>query len=373
MCDSPYQLILSAFNHMKNSQEKVSFMIWTGDSPPHVPVKELSTDLVINIIGNMTSTILNNFPDIKVFPALGNHDYWPQDQLPMSANEIYSAVAQFWKPWLTEEAISTLKKGGFYSQIYKSNATQQQLRIISLNTNLYYSPNEATVNVSDPANQLEWLEDTLESSFQKKEKVYVIAHVPVGYLPFVRDTTAMRTYYNERLVMILRKYSQIIAGQFYGHTHRDSLMVLLDGKGRPVNSLFVAPAVTPIKGLAELDSNNPGVRLYQYDPNDYSIQDLWQYFLNLTDANMKKKPDWKLEYIMTDAYSIQDLQPGTLHSLVQQFKESQSKQFQNYYKHFRVSYDSSFVCEGYCKIDHLCAIQCLDEASYKDCIASGIL
>lgn len=48
------------------------------DSPPHVPVKELSTKLVINIIGNMSSTIRSFFPDLQVFPALGNHDYWPQ-------------------------------------------------------------------------------------------------------------------------------------------------------------------------------------------------------------------------------------------------------------------------------------------------------
>lgn len=48
------------------------------DSPPHVPVEELSTKLVINIIGNMSSTIHSFFPDLQVFPALGNHDYWPQ-------------------------------------------------------------------------------------------------------------------------------------------------------------------------------------------------------------------------------------------------------------------------------------------------------
>lgn len=42
--------------------------------------------------------------------------------------------------------------------------------------------------------------------------------------------------------------------------------------GKPVNSLFVAPAVTPVKDLWEADSNNPGVRLYQYDPLSYSIR-----------------------------------------------------------------------------------------------------
>lgn len=66
-------------------------------------------------------------------------------------------------------------------------------------------------------------------------QVFVIAHVPVGYLPFVRNTTAIREYYNERLVEIFRRYSTVIAGQFFGHTHRDSIMVLLDKKGNNIH------------------------------------------------------------------------------------------------------------------------------------------
>jgi hypothetical protein len=62
--------------------------------------------------------------------------------------------------------------------------------------------------------------------------VFIIAHVPVGYLPFTRDVTAIRKRHNERLVYIFRKYSHVITGHFYGHTHRDSVMVLLDEEGR---------------------------------------------------------------------------------------------------------------------------------------------
>ncbi|KAH0622273.1 hypothetical protein JD844_024429, partial [Phrynosoma platyrhinos] len=271
MCDSPYQLILSALQYIKDSSQQASFMIWTGDSPPHIPVKELSTKIVIDIIGNLTSTVRGFFPDLQVFPALGNHDYWPQDQLPVSTSEVYSAVADFWKPWLTDEAVSTFRKGGFYTQIFQPNATAQPLRIISLNTVLYYFPNNVTRNMTDPANQFEWLEHVLETAQQNKEKVYVIGHVPVGYLPYIRNITAIRKHYNERLIEIFRKHSNIIAGQFFGHTHRDSIMVLLDEKGKPVNSLFVAPAVTPVKDFWEADTNNPGVRLYQYDPPSYNL------------------------------------------------------------------------------------------------------
>ncbi|MBN3303245.1 ASM3A phosphodiesterase, partial [Amia calva] len=362
MCDSPYQLIQSAFQYMQQVEQQPDFMIWTGDSPPHVPAKELSTETVINIISNMTHTIQGHFPHLPVYPALGNHDYWPQDQLPVSTNKIYEAVSELWKPWLKPEALKTLRTGGFYSQIVEPN-----LRLISLNTILYYSPNNETLNITDPAGQFEWLEETLVTSRQSNEKVYVIAHVPVGYLPFARGITAVREHFNERLVGIFREFSDVIAGQFYGHTHRDSIMVLLDQQGQAVSSLFVTPAVTPIKGSSESDSNNPGFRFYQYSSQDFRLLDIWQYYLNLTEANEGKKSDWKLEYKMTEAFNIPDIQPKSLHELALRFEKPQSKAFQKYYNNFLVSYDNTLVCEGMCKVSQVCAIQFLDHDSYSMC------
>ncbi|XP_053448196.1 acid sphingomyelinase-like phosphodiesterase 3a [Nycticebus coucang] len=365
LCDSPYQLILSAFEFIKNSGQEAYFMIWTGDSPPHVPVTELSTETVINVLTNLTTTIQSLFPNLQVFPALGNHDYWPQDELPVVTNEVYNAVANLWKLWLGEEAVRTLRAGGFYSQKVTANPN---LRIISLNTILYYSPNIMTLDKTDPANQFEWLESTLNSSRQNKEQVYIIAHVPVGYLPYVKNTTAIREHYNERLINIFRKYSDVIAGQFYGHTHRDSIMVLSDTQGSPITSLFVAPAVTPVKNVKEKETNNPGVRLYQYDPYDYKLLDMLQYYLNLTEANLQGKSNWKLEYILTQSYGIKDLQPESLYGLVKQLAILDSKQFIKYYNYYFVSYDSSVICDDTCKAFQICAIMNLDHTSYVNCL-----
>lgn len=41
-----------------------------------------------------------------------------QDQLPVFTSKVYNAVASLWKPWLDEEAISTLRKGKW--KIYSS-------------------------------------------------------------------------------------------------------------------------------------------------------------------------------------------------------------------------------------------------------------
>ncbi|KAF7690498.1 acid sphingomyelinase-like phosphodiesterase 3a [Silurus meridionalis] len=363
MCDSPYKLILSAFSYMKSVDPEPEFIIWTGDSPPHVPADKLSTDTVINMISNMTHTIRQFFPQLPVYPALGNHDYWPQDQLPPNQDDIYQAAARIWSPWLKKDALTTLRKGGFYSQLIKPG-----LRLVSLNTNLYYSPNKVTVNMSDPAGQYQWLQDTLELSKQSMEKVYVIAHVPVGYLPFAKSTTAMREGDNEKLVEIFRNYSDVIQGQFYGHTHRDSMMVLLDYTGKPVNSIFVTPAVTPYRSVLEKYSNNPGVRMYLYNSEDYGLQDLWQYYLNLTEANQQEKPTWRLEYMMTKAFGMKDIRPESLHELALKFEAPGSKEFQQYYTNYMVSYNDTITCTEECKTVQVCSVHFLDHKSYSECV-----
>lgn len=48
--------------------------------------------------------------------------------------------------------------------------------------------------------------------------------------------------------------------------------------GNPINSLFVAPAVTPVKNVLQKLTNNPGIRLFQYDPRDYKLVVSWRDF-----------------------------------------------------------------------------------------------
>ncbi|XP_070705717.1 cyclic GMP-AMP phosphodiesterase SMPDL3A [Pempheris klunzingeri] len=316
----------------------------------------------------MTKTISQHFPNLTVYPALGNHDYWPQDQMPAFTNLVYKAAAQLWKPWLETEALLTLSQGGFYSQLVKPG-----LRVVSLNTILYYGPNNVTANETDPAGQFKWLKKTLEKAAQSLEKVYIIAHVPVGYLPFARNTTAIRDSHNERLVAIFREHSHVIAGHFYGHTHRDSIMVLMDNQGKPVNSVFVSPAVTPIKHIRDPYSNNPAFRMYLYKSKEYTLMDIWQYYLNLTEANENERSDWRLEYIMTEAFGLTDLRPQSLLQLGLSLSLPQTEAFDKYFSHYMVGYNSSITCEGDCRVSQVCSVLHLDQQSYSTCVAKGEL
>lgn len=99
-----------------------------------------------------------------------------------------------------------------------------------------------------------------------------------------------------------------------------------------------------------------------------SLKDIWQYYLNLTEANEKQRADWRLEYIMTEAFGLSDLRPHSLLQLGLSFWLPHSKTFDKYFTHFMVGYNISMVCEGYCKVNQVCAVLYLDRLSYSECV-----
>lgn len=90
--------------------------------------------------------------------------------------------------------------------------------------------------------------------------------------------------------------------------------------------------------------------------------------MNLTEANLEEKPNWKLEYIMTKAFGIKDIQPKSLHELALKFEAPESKEFQKYFNYYMVSYNDTVTCTEDCKTTQVCSIHFLDHESYSKCV-----
>lgn len=90
--------------------------------------------------------------------------------------------------------------------------------------------------------------------------------------------------------------------------------------------------------------------------------------MDLREANKKNESNWKLEYILTKTYGIEDLKPESLYEMAKQLSMPHSTLFEQYYSNYIVSYDKTIVCEEGCKISQICAILYLDYSSYTDCI-----
>lgn len=138
--------------------------------------------------------------------------------------------------------------------------------------------------------------------------------------------------------------------------------------------MFLAPAVTPWKNsLPTVGSNNPAVRLYQYNKTSGQIVDYFQYYLNMTAANLANKAHWLLEYQAAATYPISDVSAKSLDQLVQSFEAPFSESFRKYYVYNSVSYDNVTKCDGFCKRYHVCAMKYIDYTDYKNCLDESLV
>ena len=122
--------------------------------------------------------------------------------------------------------------------------------------------------------------------------------------------------------------------------------------------------------LGGVGANNPGVRLFKYDRNDFTLLDWEQFYLDLSKVGEEDVPIWESQYQASESYKLSDLSAISMDKLVQSFKATDSPTFDLYYLHNSVNYDTS-KCTGKCKQSHLCAITEVGRDSYNECLESG--
>lgn len=131
--------------------------------------------------------------------------------------------------------------------------------------------------------------------------------------------------------------------------------------------------MTPWKStLPGVGANNPSIRLFQYDRENGVLMKYIQYYLNLTEANLKSDPTkWEKEYDTSDVYAIDELKPGAVHGLVRGFSDKENKLFKRYLDFNSVKWSTGQDCNDTCYLRHICAITQLDFDNYKTCMTGG--
>lgn len=61
---------------MNRSLQDIDYIIWTGDLPPH-DIWSQTKESNLNIVRDTTQLLLEAFPGVPIFPALGNHESVP--------------------------------------------------------------------------------------------------------------------------------------------------------------------------------------------------------------------------------------------------------------------------------------------------------
>jgi sphingomyelin phosphodiesterase len=119
-----------------------------------------------------------------VYGTVGNHEgsptnAFPPKQVGNQAQWVYDIISAAWTRWIGATGASQTDNFGAYSVKYPDG----NLRIISINTNFYYIQNywmyERTME-TDPSGQLAWLVNELNGAEKAGERVYIMAHMPLG-------------------------------------------------------------------------------------------------------------------------------------------------------------------------------------------------
>ena len=344
-CDTPLRTIEAMYRNIRNHHPYIDFIYWTGDLPAHDIWKQTKASNA-EIVRGTASQLLEHFPDVPVYPALGNHESVPVDSFPpptvtmesVSMSWLHDVLAQEWGHWLGHSHSWSVKKGAYYSLNVSPG-----LRVISLNMNYCMNKNLwLLLNSTDPADQLQWLVYELQLAEFKGEKVHILGHIPPGHVDCVR---VWSRNYNK----IINRYADIVTGQFFGHTHVDEFQIFYSEDKTPSNVAYIAPSVTPYHSL------NPSYRLYTVSTAG-EILDHRTYVMDLEVANNHpdKDPEFYLLYSAKSEYNMPDLSPTSWHNLVNDLQRNKTL-FDIFYKNYN-SGSSEIPCDPVCRRRLICRL-----------------
>lgn len=385
LCDAPIQLVLSAVDAMRKIHSNPDFIMWTGDDTAHVEDKYFSTATVVEIVKTLTDTLNGTFPNIPFLPVLGNHDYYPKNQLPPGKSSLQGQVAELWKGWLdrldADKAFKSFNSSGRYVADIKGT----KVSVMALNTLIWYKSNNSTAlnkTSDDPDHQFAWADEQLTALAKNGRKVYLMGHIPPGnFERYQQKTEGFHWYqerYNQRFIKLIQDHYEVIEAQFFAHHHTDSFRLFFkddrrDGKAQAISYQLLAPGVTPWKSTLseETGANNPGIRLVSYDTETGKLTEVTTYYLDLRDAN-ENEPEWKFEYNFTTYYGLKNISALSLFDLNNRMTNDR-KLFDRYYVANTVKYEDASACTPSCQKLHRCSIAEVDYTRFRACNATSKL
>jgi len=245
------------------------------DLVSHDPSNELSRAYVEYAEASVYHMMAKLLPG-PIYATLGNHDTNPTaqdaphslqpDYLSDQFSWNYDHVASLWKHygWLDTDATQQARThyGGY------STLTPYGLRIISLNTDFWYTNNLFNfINSTNPdvSGMLAWLITELQSAEDAKESVWIIGHVLTGFGTGNAMPNSIDYFYQ-----IIERYSpHVIRNTFWGHSHEDQQMIYYANNGTNRNNSqgyadaltpgWIGPSVTPLTNF------NSGFRYVSVD------------------------------------------------------------------------------------------------------------
>jgi len=354
LCDIPFSTVTAIFDHLVTLTDQLDFIVWTGDNPPHNVWEQSQADQEL-ATRTLSQAIAKSFPNTLIFPAVGNHEAYPSDQYVLPNTQwLLDSLYENWGAWLDQDALDSVKEKGYYTILLREG-----LRIVTINTlendmiNFY---NLLPTYLAGPNNQSDWLIDTLSQAEENNEKVLLIGHIPCTLK--AASTDKWCAMYEA----VVARFSDILVGQIYGHTHIDQLVVFTDPADRtkPTGMNYVTPSMTTYQ------NHEPGYRIYEFDYTTNQITNYYQYHANMTEANLSGHINFTMTYSAKELYGLPDLSPQSWYDLALSFRTDVTK-FDSYYDNIHTGPTKS-ECNDACRYNLVCEILGVTSSVYDACI-----
>jgi hypothetical protein len=324
---TPSEQMVSGLNAMKELNGDPDFIVMSGDIV-HFPPRnnsDLTPELVLFTIEQVTQWVQKTFPRSKMYGTVGNHDLspsnnWPSD--PAETKWLYSELARIWSPWLPPDALATLGATGWYSADVEG---VDGLRVIAPNTNYwayyntYISLNSTIANV-----QWEWFESELAQARAAGRKVYINGHhPPVGQFQG-NEADDLWPLYTQRYVMLMESYADIVVAGFFGHEHVDEFRLLREcnyfdkpSQTSHVNSCNGKPYGVVYVGQCMSNCGSPAFREWTFDRGTKALVDYKSYIYDSAvaaaseETNRTYAAEWPLQYQWSTTFpNMQNMSAG---------------------------------------------------------------
>ncbi|OAR03115.1 hypothetical protein LLEC1_05371 [Akanthomyces lecanii] len=356
-CGVPESLELSMYKAIEKMFPDQAFTIFTGDIVDHM-LSNTSKPYNLNEIDDAYNKMNDSFK--LVYGTIGNHEVHPVNIFePKSVGNasrwVYDAIVKKWASWIGDTAKQEVLDIGAYSTKYPNG----NLRVISLNTNMYYRFNFAVYQqkmLQDPNGQLAWLVKELDKAEKAGENVYIIGHMPMG-------TSDALTDYANYFDQVVQRYSTTIRGLFFGHTHDDHFEVSYSDYSKRDSShatamSYICPSLVPTSGM-------PAFRVYDIDPDTFAVLDSVTCMADMDDPEFQKSgPVWKKYYSAKETYGAllsppvaaeAELTPSFWHNVTSVF-ERNATLFDEYVSRKSRGWIKK-KCEGGCKDREICQLR----------------
>lgn len=308
--DTNYPLLELTLNELKkiNQTEKPQFVLILGDFLAHSfrdKYKKYSRDksainyaqFVRKTLQFMTYQLNQIFPNVNIYPVVGNNDTYTGNYNVVPKGAFLQDTADTWSLLIKNKNnqknfLEDFPQFGYYAITLPNNQ-----KILVLNTVLFSAKTHKKNMTIAANNQLQWLKQQLLSAQKADVHVIIAYHIPMGVDVFTSIklylfsiTEFWQPVYSSEFEKILQQFSFTISAILPAHIHMDAYQLIPDAN---IPVIFT-PSISPVYG------NNPGFKLFTYNPNTLNINDYSTYSYS-TNGSFSK--EWNIEYSFQEIYN----------------------------------------------------------------------